>query len=335
VHSAIDIHTAAAATVASQEHLRVLTFPTAAPDPATDEYTRLVWLWHRHACGALARRWRQELEALPEPVQALRDDPWVRRYLECARRDAAGLELGGAGRTAWLSRQRRARESGSLPSGRVALLHRLRGFTWTPDADQWEAAFNQVRRFVGVHGRLPSRGDDAMLSGWLAAQRFALRRGQLSPRRVEVLEALPGWSGSMSCSRSHTVWERHLATTRTFLDMHGRYPSSAADSAAENAAGRWVDAQRTHYRRGDLSSQRTEALSALPGWRWSAREADFDARVDQLCAELSGSAIATDHPLYGWVVAQRRRHRDGRLPAEQVAVLHSMNLLDESLQRVT
>lgn len=304
------------------------------PGPGRDEYVWLVWMWHLQRCEKLSDHLSRELDLLPVPVRALREDTWVRRYLECAARDFTGKPLSGGTRTAWLTRQRRRRESGALPRGQVLLLSTLNGFSWTPDADQWESMFDRVRRYVATHGRVPSRADDADLAGWLATQRFSMRQGRLSARRAEVLEALPGFAASMSCERADSVWDGRLAELRQFVSSNGRYPRAGA-AGAERRLYDWIGAQRDHFRRADLGAHRIEALEAQPGWRWSAHEADFDDRTARLDRDPDVQHIAPDHSLYRWIIAARRRHRDGRLSPDQAAALDSMNLLDERLQHVS
>lgn len=302
-----------------------------APDPSTASYARLVWLWHRHTVGHLSDDQRDELDAASDVVRALRKDSWVQRFLECAARDAAGSSLGGGRRSEWLSRQRRAAVAGSLPAGRAELLHRLRGFTWTPGDDRWISTFRRVREYADQSGRIPARGDDEVLAGWLAAQRFALRSGRLSIYRAGALESLPGWAESLSGQRLRSTWDQDLAALRAFVDDRGRYPHSDTPDRGEAALASWVYSQRELYRRGDMSGDRVQTLAQIPGWRWAAREADFDARANELDRELAGGPITRDHRLYSWVVSQRRRHRDGRLSAEQADTLRALNLLEDCL----
>lgn len=310
--------------------IATLTAWNRAPDPTEVEYTRLLQLWQQQSRGGLPPKCSSLLNELPHAVRALRQDPWVQRYLECAELDRTGVGFGGGARGVWISKQRRARASGALPAGQEMLLNQLPGFSWTPEADRWEATFDQVRRFTQTHGRVPSRADDPGLSGWLAAQRLAMRRGRLSARRVEVLQELAGWTHSLSCGRAGSEWDRTVSQARRFVSTHDRYPDPRA-CGPEGALARWIETQRGHHRRGDLSRRRAAALAALPNWRWSAREAEFDARVGEIGVVLACGPIGTDHRLYSWIAAQRRRHRDGQLSAEQSAQLDSLNLLNERL----
>lgn len=299
----------------------------ASGDDGDKDEAWLVWARVQFDRGELAGVQRQLLESLPEPVRAVWSRPWVRRYLELATRDADGKPLSGGWRTQWLSRQRRDHAEGALPPGRQWLLSRLDGFSWDPGQARWQTSFDEVAEFVVENGRLPTRGDDRRLSNWLAAQRFALRSDRLRFDRAQALSRLPGWSLGLASTRSRQPWERRCEQLRGFIETFRRYPFSDAEDPAEAELARWVTAQREQLRRDGLSSYRIAALSSLPDWRWAARDAAWDARFEELRAGANHGTIGTDHPLYSWIVAQRRRHRDGRLAADQVRRLQSLNLL--------
>jgi hypothetical protein len=305
-----------------------------APAPDSHDYTRLVWAFARERAGRMKQQHRLYIATLPEPLRNLSRDPWVRRFLECAARDAAGQPLGGGARGEWLKRQRHLYASGAMPKGRAALLDRLVGFTWTPDADRWGATYDQVAAFVDEHGRIPSRGDDSVLAAWLAAQRLQLRTDRLDPSRAESLARLPGWRESLSTARARVEWEARLAKLARFQSRYGFYPDRTSDNAAEAELGRWAHQQRGMYQRSDLSAPRIEALETLPGWRWRTRDATFDRNLFLLRRELMRRPIPRDHPSYKWVESQRRRHQGGRLSEEQSAALEALGMLDEVLPEV-
>lgn len=305
---------------------------TEAPDPNSDAYTWLVWQWHLRETGALNSRQRAVLGALPAAVRQLRADSWVQRFLCVAALDHAGQPISGDWRTQWLARQRRLHSLSVLPAARAELLDRLDDFSWQPVGERWHSSLAEIMEFTDQHGRLPARADDPRAAGWLAAQRFALRHGRMQPERARALAALPGWSKSMNSTRSRTPWELRCRQLRAFVDANRRYPDVDSTDPGEVAAARWVTTQREQYRRDGLSDYRVKQLSALPGWRWSARDAAWDERFRELAHESRRGPIGTDHRLYSWVVAQRRRHRDGRLTPEQAARMRSLGMLGETLQ---
>lgn len=305
------------------------------PAPDSDDYTWLVWAFALDCAGRLTPEQSAALAALPDPTRRLVDDPWVRRYLECSARSFTGRPLSGGPCARWLSTQRRLRTRGELPAGRVALLERLDGFSWnSPDDERWWATFAQVHSFATEHGRMPTHGDDPPLARWLAGQRRRLRMGRLDSDRSEALFGLPGWAESLRVRRTREHWESRLAELRQFLaDGHGCYPDPKSADPVEADLGRWVDWQRQCHSRSDLSASRAATLEALPKWRWLARDAEFDWRICEVRHELAEAPVTEDHRLYNWVLIQRRRHREGRLTAEQVADLEALGLLGREVYR--
>ena len=302
----------------------------AAPEPDTGDYVWLLRALAEEAGGAMSPARAAAFHRISPRIRAIAALPWERRYIEIAVRDARGLPLGGQWRTQWLSRQRRARRV--LARGRVQLLDQLTGFVWDPADAQWNATYAAVKKYADDHGRIPTRADDLRLSNWLACQRFALRRERLRADRAAALAALPGWRESLCSTRSRQPWERRCDQVRGFIARHGRYPDAGGSSPAERALAQWVTAQREQLRRDGLAPYRREALSTLPGWRWNAREQAWDRRFAQLCAAAGDRAgVAPGHPLYTWVVAQRRRHRNGRLSPEQTRKLRAFGLLRSRL----
>ena len=299
--------------------------------PDSGEYTRLVWEFARERAGMLDSEQTLQLVTLPEHLRTLPADRWVRRYLQCAERSLTDRPVGAAELRSWLRRQRHAYSAGELPAWRAALLERLDGFTWTPDADRWESMFDQVASFTAEHGRIPARGDDAALAAWLATQRLTLRRGRLDPDRAAALAELPGWTESLDVARTRQNWEHRRGGLIRFRGERGYYPDRHSTNETEAELGQWAHHQRGLYQRGDLSTTRTAALEALPDWRWRTRDAMFDRKICELRHTLDKGPIPRDHPLYIWVGSQRLRHRDGRLTEEQSAALESLGLLGETL----
>ncbi|SIL99909.1 putative helicase [Mycobacteroides abscessus subsp. abscessus] len=312
-------------------HIDALARMSCAPGPDTEIYAWLVWAWCQEDRGLLTPAQCADLDTLPASVRRLRESPWVRRFLEVAARDRAGLSLAGEQRTPWLTYQRRLQARRLLPASRAALLERLDSFDWKPGDQRWWSTFEEVSRFATQHGRLPTRRDNEQLSNWVAVQRFLLRSDRLRYDRAKALAGLPGWMQALAQTRSRSPWERRCEQLRVFIQAQGRYPLLDSLDPGEAELARWVITQREQYRRDGLSSYRIKMLSALPFWRWGAREQAWDTRFRELVSDVRRGRFGPAHPDYGWVIAQRRQHRVGRLSDEQAKLLRSLNLLGSRL----
>jgi hypothetical protein len=99
------------------------------------------------------------------------------------------------------------------------------------------------------------------------------------------------------------------------------------------ALGQWASDQRTAYRRGQLSNERTIRLEALPGWAWHLYDASWEegyAALTRFIASEGHSRVPRDYVDEGgyrlgdWVVGQRQRHGAGRLPAVRATRLSGL-----------
>ena len=79
--------------------------------------------------------------------------------------------------------------------------------------------------------------------------------------------------------------------------------------------------QRDTYRRGKLSEDRAERLSALKGWLWDPIDAAWEEKFSELLAYVEqhgNAAVKRDgSPLGGWVKKQRDTYRRGKLSADR------------------
>src|SRR6202007_996324 len=100
--------------------------------------------------------------------------------------------------------------------------------------------------------------DGVKLGGWIAEQ--SAERRNLSPERVAQLEALPGWSWTVS----QDVWDERYELVRKFAkrEGHARVPQSYVENGVN--IGKWVSVQRA--KRDKLVPERRAKLDALPGW---------------------------------------------------------------------
>lgn len=147
-------------------------------------------------------------------AKAERASAWWRaheRYREVATR------LGRAPRTTSTDAQeqqvgrwaagRRAEQAGTgrgrLTNYQVLALEDLPFWYWTNGREQlWHGRYLAVRKFVTKHHRMPtearrSRPAETKLARWVYGNRAVLRgqvRGSLTPDRIELLEAIPGWT---------------------------------------------------------------------------------------------------------------------------------------------
>lgn len=159
----------------------------------------------------------------------------------------------------WVQTQRIAKRRGTLSDARFHRLTEL-GFEWNPHDAKWEemfvtlVAYKSKYAHCNVHRRWP---ENPALGEWVHLQRRDYRQGKLSEERAHKLNEL-----GFEWGRNHPKWEDMFAALEKYKEYHG--DCNVPQSWPENPAlGSWVTWQRTVYRRGTLSTERTERLEAL------------------------------------------------------------------------
>ena len=128
----------------------------------------------------------------------------------------------------------------------------------------WEKRFSELVRFKAEHGHcnVPRRwSENPELGRWVAKQQAVYRRGELSPDRVERLEAL-----GFEWDPSSASWEKRFSELVRFKEEHGHCDVLATWS--ENPKlGNWVHTQRRAAKNGQLIEERRRRLEEI-GFRF-------------------------------------------------------------------
>jgi superfamily II DNA or RNA helicase len=102
----------------------------------------------------------------------------------------------------WVGTQRAFHRKGKLNLDHERRLRELPGWTWDAVADQWEAGFGQLARYVERTGEARVAKsmvfDGYRLGQWAAVQRRAFAKGSLAADRQHRLQELPGWTWTAS-----------------------------------------------------------------------------------------------------------------------------------------
>ena len=94
----------------------------------------------------------------------------------------------------WLRAQRARRRIGKLSDERVQKLESI-GFAWDKNQAFWEAGYNHALEYLKEHGSLRilpkyQCEDGFKLGRWIVNQKSRLKKGTLSPEKVEKLKQL-------------------------------------------------------------------------------------------------------------------------------------------------
>jgi superfamily II DNA or RNA helicase len=196
--------------------------------------------------------------------------------------------------------------------------------------ESWSYWYELLTRFAAREGHALVPTDhiegSVYLGRWVSGQRRLHKREQLGDDRVNLLEAVPGWSWNVIAPR----WDRNFVVLEQFVarEGHARVPKDYVIGSLR--LGEWVANQRV--KRTPQSSERKAKLEALPGWSWNIVEGRWNEmfeRVESFSAREGHALVPRGHREDGfrlgqWASSQRSGKSNGTLSSERIAKLDSL-----------
>lgn len=233
----------------------------------------------------------------------------------------------------WVAMQRRAKKQNQLTSEQVSRMEEI-GFAWSTHDGGWDAMFAKlVEHMRPMHnGKRREAPASDELKRWMLTQRQSKKRGDLEPEREKRLTGI-GFEWEPFASR----WDKMLGELKQFHAEHGHCRVPAGWNKNPVLAN-WVGVQRARKLDGKLSPERIASLDAL-GFAWrlgefsgtrSPQEAwnTMLSRLIAFHAEHGHAAVPQvyrpDKKLGWWVTTQRRKYRNQKLAAWQIARLNEL-----------
>lgn len=170
--------------------------------------------------------------------------------------------------------------------------------------EKWEARFRLLVEYNKEHGTTRVPLDDPIIGNWVAAQRKAYRKGNLSLYRQQRLLSL-GFQWSIRSS-----WEVMYQQLLSYKKKFGttRVPKTRKEYWQLRG---WVNRQREFYSHGKLSKTRIQLLECI-GFEWQLGEKYWMVMYERLLAykETYNSTCVPkgfkeDPKLGAWVATQR------------------------------
>jgi len=169
----------------------------------------------------------------------------------------------------WVSGQRMAYFRKRLAPDRIQQLTEV-GFEWDPLGTRWEAMFQKLVEFKNEHGHInvPRTSPKYIeLANWVQTQRAAKRYGRpIIAKRGKRLEEI----GFDWRRVNRDPWERMLEILIEFKKVHG-HCNVPQKGGQHKRLGKWVNTQRTHFKRGDLKPDRVRQLEEV-GFVWNTKD---------------------------------------------------------------
>ena len=297
------------------------------------------WRWERNL---LAEAWEEGFRHL---------EKYVRQHgnaLVSVSETIDGYRLG-----VWTETQRQKHQKGTLAADYEHRLDALPGWIWDARQEQWELGFRRLVEFIEQHGHalIPAKYvvDGYRLGSWVNLQRTCYMEGSLGQDRIELLEAVPGWTWDARAD----IWDEGFQRVKQYVAQHGdaRVPSSSVVEGFK--LGQWVSVQRVNFNKGKLTADRKSRLEELPGWSWDVKTDLWEEgfRRLQQHVERNGETLPRQsyadedgYRLGSWVTTQRQSHAQDRLEPDRVRRLEQLpywswntreNKWDEGFRRLS
>ena len=298
------------------------------------------WAWLQRQAfeqGTLALARVALLEALPGWEWNHRETAWqttyaaVKAYL-ASRPPQAVATFDGGQLGKWVATQRIAYKAGTISPTRAAQLEALPGWAWDPYGSLWLDTYRAVEAYATKHHALPGSSvihAGRRLNSWVADQRYAHKCRKLTPERVALMEALPGWTWELY----DLSWQGGYDRLRAYMAASPHRGPPPKDTVYDGAnIGSWADRQRRMYRTKALQPTRVALLEAVPGWTWKVRESAWMDMYGTLRAYMvthqamppSSDPAKAHYYLGQWARYQQHRHRCQTISAHQAGLLEAL-----------
>jgi len=175
----------------------------------------------------------------------------------------------------WVNIQRSSKRS--LRPARIEMLESLQGWHWSGELDNanWNEHFIALSNYSDIHGHA-SPGQDLIhmnknIGNWVSMQRQKKKnrvgRKQLAFDQINRLESLPGWAWDVAQSE----WEEGFRCLVSYSQETGHSKPKNLESYNSFEIGKWVQNQRTSYKRSTLNQNKIDLLQSLPSWSWDTK----------------------------------------------------------------
>jgi hypothetical protein len=149
-------------------------------------------------------------------------------------------------------------EKGKLDKRQIKLLEAIPNWTWSVLDKMWEDGYTRTLKYGFFKVRVKTK-DGFNLGSWQFTKRQDYKKGKLSPEKVKLLEAIPGWTWD----EYEDLWQQNFKLSK----KHGKLPIKFKTKDGFWLGG-WQQKQRVHYNKGSLSEERVKLLETIPNWTW-------------------------------------------------------------------
>lgn len=213
----------------------------------------------------------------------------------------------------WILGQRYLYKRGILSEEKIEKLELLFHWIWDTKATKWEEIYQEVLKYIQIHGCLPNKNSDPRLSGWLSRQK------NIDKWKKDLLEKLPKYSDL----ERDILWEKKYYS----LKRHSRDLEIVEGSISSLSI--WICEQKELYQNEILPQDKIDLLEKIPKWSWEKKEmystiTKIKEYVENNGKLPSSSGDKKSSVLRKWIEKQKTRYDEGLLSSDEIKNLESI-----------
>ena len=256
----------------------------------------------------------------------------------------------------WVATQRTNFQKGILQKRRIQLLESLSGWSWDRVEDLWIQGLKALKEFHNEHGHFspPEKyksQSGVKLGSWVKTRRLDYSRGKLREDKVNILEALSGWSWDPSADFWKSNFNKICAAVSdcALVEIErGRTKKSDFEQLAV-----WINAQKRNYRAWSnvtgsdrpkypqLTPEQISLLEGIEGWSWDRKTDSWVKNFVQVQDYLLNNDFDSIKPLTShnglvigrWVTKQRVACKAGKLEQWKLNKLDSLGWIADPFRK--
>jgi len=234
----------------------------------------------------------------------------------------------------WVRSQRANYKNKKLSEERTRELNSI-GFDWVLPRGSHRSWDKMYQRLIAYNNDSNNNIDngaphkrkydkDRQLGDWVQTQRTAYKSNKLSEERVRLLDSVGfDWG---RCSHS---WDEMFQNLIAYKNQYNTV-NVPRKYNQDRQLGTWVSSQRTAYKNGKLSEERTERLNSI-GFDWEPDKSEWMETYKRLVAykEVHNNTNVPirydrDPQLGRWISTQRTAYKNNKLSEEREEMLNSI-----------
>ncbi len=263
------------------------------------------------------------------------------------------FEINGTKLGVWINTQRVQYKKGELSKDRVDKLNAI-GMIWEPKIDdhrnekKWNKKYKLAEEYYKDNGHLKIPTyyeiEGIKLGGWIILQRVQYKKGKLSKDRINKLNAIGMvWNPKRGGFKNNNeLWEEKYKLAEKYYKDNGHLKIPYDYEIEGIKLGGWITAQRSKYKKGKLSKDRTEKLNAI-GMVWEPRIDDYRNEkkweetyklAEEYYKDNGDLQIPYNYEINGknlsrWLNTQRVQYKQGKLSKDRVDKLNAIGMVWE------